>query len=728
MMRDRRAGVIVGLFVVGFARCAFGGDAGVSFRTQVIPALSRAGCNMGACHGTPTGKGGFRLSLRGYLPEQDHATIARESGGRRAQPLDPDASLLLQKPLGEVAHEGGVKLVRGSIEHRVIRDWIAAGMPDDPGAPRPVALSLSPGPRVMEQPESTQPVSVTARYADGTERDVTALCYFDSSRPQVATIGPDAVARFHATGEVAIVAHFLDLVATVRFTLLAPAPDFIATAVPDDHPIDRAVFEKLNQMRIPPSGGITDDAFLRRVTIDLIGRLPTPDEVQAFRDAPFADRRERLIDDLLDRDEFTDFWTMKLADVLRSNGRLLQPKGAAAFHRWVRAAVASRRPLDAMARDLLTAEGSSFADPAASYYRIARDPEAAVETTAQLFLGIRIQCAKCHNHPFERWTQDDYYGFAAFFGGIGHKKGPQPGEEIIFATGDGTIRQPRSGAVMPPRAPGGPGPEAGAATTPTERRAWLASWLTGPENPFFARGLANRVWYHLAGRGVVEPVDDFRDSNPACNDELLDALATELRRSGYDLRSLLRFIATSRTYQRSAKSVPGNDLDEPYFAHAMLRPLPAEVLLDAIGQVTGSPTVFDGLPPGTRAVQLPDGKIENAFLKSFGKPARELACECERETGSNLSQALQLIGGATVQAKLRDDDGRIARLARSDASPEAIVRELYLAALARDPEPTELAAARSHLDHASATPRARREAIEDVAWALLNAQEFLFQH
>jgi hypothetical protein len=282
---------------------------------------------------------------------------------------------------------------------------------------------------------------------------------------------------------------------------------------------------------------------------------------------------------------------------------------------------------------------------------------------------------------------------------------------------------------MPPRAPGGPGPEAGAATDPASRRAWLAQWLTGPENPYFARSLANRVWYHLAGRGVVEPVDDFRDSNPACNDELLDALASELIRSGYDLRSLVRFIATSRTYQLSARSVPGNDLDEPYFAHAMLRPLPAEVLLDAIGQVTGSPAVFENLPAGTRAVQLPDGKIEDPFLKSFGKPARELACECERETGSNLSQALQLIGGSTVQAKLRDDNGRIARLARGDASAESIVRELYLTALARDPEPTEMAAASSHIESAAATsPERRREAIEDVVWVLLNAREFLFQH
>jgi hypothetical protein len=448
--------------------------------------------------------------------------------------------------------------------------------------------------------------------------------------------------------------------------------------------------------------------------------LPSPEESHRFLSDASPEKRRKLVDELLERPEFNDFWALKFADVLRSNSRLIQAKGAHVFHRWIRESIERRVPLDAFVRDLLTSEGSSFKNPAANYFRISRDPENSVETTAQLFLGVRIQCAKCHNHPFERWTQDDYYGFAAFFAGVKQKKGSLPDEEVIFAS-NGEVRQPRTGQVMKPKALGGNVLDEG---EKNKARTRLASWLTAGDNPFFAKSLANRIWYHLVGRGVVEPVDDFRDSNPPSNDELLDVLAGELVTHQYDLRSLVRAIANSRTYQLSARPNDLNANDTLYFSHAYTRLLPAEVLLDAISVVTATTTSFAGLPNGARATQIPDGQMDNPFLKTFGRPARELACECERESDSNLSQALQLIGGQTVNGKLRDDNGRMALLAKSDKSPEEITRELYQVALARDPNASEMAAALKHLAEA----KDRRQAVEDLGWVLINTKEFLFRH
>ena len=428
-----------------------------------------------------------------------------------------------------------------------------------------------------------------------------------------------------------------------------------------------------------------------------------------------------MIDGLLKRPEFNDFWALKLADVLRSNGRLIKDKGAHVYNRWIKTALEKNTPMDKFVRDLITADGSSYKNPAANYYRISRDPENSTETTAQLFLGVRIQCAKCHNHPFERWTQDDYYGFAAFFSRVRYKKGSLPDDEVVFTARDGDVRQPRTGKVMSPKALGGP-----VLSDPADhdRRVKLATWLTGPDNPFFAKSLVNRIWYHLIGRGIVEPVDDFRDSNPPVNDELLDGLTAQFVKSGFDLKQLVRSILSSRTYQLSARTNELNVDDALYFSHAQTKLLPAEVLLDAISSVTGTVTPFEGLPKGARATQLPDGKMDNPFLKTFGRPARELACECERETDSNLSQALQLIGGATVNGKLRDDAGRMAKLAKSAKTPEEITRELYWSAVAREPNATEVAAAVKHLNAASD----RRQAVEDLGWVLINSKEFLFRH
>ncbi|GAC1464652.1 MAG: DUF1549 domain-containing protein [Isosphaeraceae bacterium] len=693
----------------------------VSFRNDLIPALSQAGCNTGACHGTPTGKGGFKLSLRGYLPDQDFTILTREAGGRRVNPMAVNTSMILRKPLGEVAHEGGLRLYRNTKTYEILHDWIEQGAKDDPAAPAAVALELRPGSRVLNAPAKTQQTATMVRFADGTSRDVTPLCYYNSSNPEIAEVDADGHVTFKSRGEVAIIAHYHNLVANVRLTHLVEVPGFQAVEVPNDNPIDKAVYAKLNRMRVRPSEISTDAEFLRRVFLDTLGVLPTPGEVRAFLSDFSPDRRARLVDRLLTRPEFYDYWTLKFADILRANGRLIQPKGAYVFTRWIRARLEQNTPMDQFVRELITADGSSFKNPAANYYRISRDPENSVETTAQLFLGVRIQCAKCHNHPFERWTQDDYYGFAAFFSRVRQKKGLLPDDEVIYSTQEGDVRQPRTGRVMKPKALGGPVlDDAGQ----PERRARLAAWLTGPDNPFFAKSLVNRVWYHLVGRGIVEPVDDFRDSNPSSNDELLDAVTAGFIQGGYQLKSLVRSILVSRTYQLSARTNELNADDTLYFSHAYTRLLPAEVLLDAISTVTATVTVFDGLPAGSRAAQLPDGKMENPFLKTFGRPARELACECEREGDSNLSQALQLIGGATVNGKLRDDNGRMAQLARSDKVPEQIARELYVIALSREPNSTELSAAVKHLTAGAD----RRQAIEDLGWVLINSKEFLFRH
>lgn len=698
-------------------------DVPVSFRFDVIPALSQAGCNMGACHGTPTGKGGFRLSLRGYLPDQDYLTLTRETGMRRIDTLASETSMILRKPLGELPHEGGVRLRRESKPHEALRDWIATGAKADASPSQAVKLEILPGHRVLNAPAKTQQVAVLVTFADGKTRDVTPLVYYSSSNPEVAEVDEAGFVTFKMRGEAAIIAHYLDLVAIVRLTHLIEVPGFHAAAVPTDNPIDTAVFAKLNRMRIAPSELSTDREFVRRVYLDTIGVLPRPEETQAFVNDSAADKRAKLIDRLLQRDELLDFWTLKFADVLRSNSRLIQSKGTYLFHRWIRTRLEGDVPLDEMVRDLITADGSTFQNPAANYYRISRDPESSVETTAQLFLGVRIQCAKCHNHPFERWTQDDYYGFAAFFARVKQKKGGMIDDEVVFTAKDGEVRQPRTGQVMKPKALGGPVLEP-SKDGDGDRRAELARWLTLPENPFFARGLANRIWYHLVGRGVVEPVDDFRDSNPASNDELLEALAATLVKNQFRLKPLLRQILTSRTYQLSAQANPLNVDDTLYFSHAQTRLLPAEVLLDAISTVTDSATSFSGLPSQARATQITDGTVENPFLKTFGRPARELACECERESDSNLSQALQLIGGATVNNKLRDDKGRLARLASSDKSPEQITRDLYEIALARQPTASEVAAATKHFE----TTKERRHAVEDLGWVLINSKEFLFRH
>lgn len=708
----------------------FGKPIPVSFRHEVIAALNVGGCNMGACHGTPSGKNGFKLSLRGFDPTQDFQQLTRDVLGRRTVSHDPLASLLLQKGLGRVAHEGGQRFVTGSVATTAVETWLAEGMKDD-AANLPVVKSLKvlPGARLQVKPARWQQISVEAAFSDGTVRDVTRLTAMSSSDPAVAEVSSNGLVEFRQAGEVAILARYLEEMVTVRLTYLEPRPGFVWPKIPENNEIDKHVFAKLKLLNISPSETCTDADFVRRVYLDICGIIPTADEVKAFLSDKGSDKRSKLVDTLLERPEYADFWTLKWSDVLRSNRKTIQVKGTQVFQKWIHEQVAQNTPFDQVVRELITSRGSTFSVAPANYYRVAKDPQNLAETTAQLFFGVRMQCAKCHNHPFERWTQDDYYSFAAFFARVKQKADPSqpgptpqiPGAEIVYTEKGGEITQPRTGKVMAPKFMGG---EIAQVAPGQDRREPLAGWMTSGDNPFFARALANRVWFHVMGRGIVEPVDDFRDSNPSANDDLLSFLARDLVAHHFDVKHLIRTIMNSRTYQLSATTNDGNKDDNRYFSHAVSRLLTAEQLLDAICQATEMPEKFAGLPAGTRATQLPDGEVNNLFLKTFGQPARELACECERESDSNLAQALQLINGPTINDKLRSATNRVGRLIQAGKSDKEILDDLYYNTLSRPPSAEDEKIAIAHI----AKVKDRRRGLEDLHWALINAKEFLFRH
>jgi hypothetical protein len=701
----------------------------VSFRRDLIAALNVGGCNQGACHGTPSGKNGFKLSLRGYDPAADYLQLTRDVLGRRTDRLGLDASLIFQKALARVPHEGGQRFSAKSVPARMMHAWLAEGLQDDPPTlPAVKHVDVLPGARVLNEPARWQQLAVIAHFADGTSRDVTRLTVFTSSDPAVATVDTSGLVEFGQGGEVAILCRYLDELVSVRLTYLESRKGFAWSNPPENNFVDRHVFAKLKMLSILPSDLCTDQEFLRRATMDLCGLLPTAAEARAFHASADPNKRAKLIDALLDRPEYADFWTLKWSDVLRSSRKTIQAKGTHVFQHWLRDHVARNTGLNEVVRELITGSGSTFGNPPANYYRVARDPSSLAETTAQLFLGVRMQCAKCHNHPFERWTQDDYYSTAAFFARVKLRKDPiEPGKdkvagaEYVYVDRAGEMVQPRTGKTMPPKFMGGPVPSI---PPGQDRRQVLAAWLTAGDNPFFARSIVNRLWYHLMGRGIVDPVDDFRESNPSANDELLDALAKDFVAHKFDVKHLLRTIMTSRTYQLSALTNEFNKNDDKYFSHAVTRLYTAEQLFDALCLVTEVPEKFAGVPPGTRAVQLPDGDINHPFLKTFGQPARELSCECEREGDSNLAQALQLINGPAVNDRLRNPNNRIGKLLARKLPDRDLLNELYLVTLTRLPSDAEAQASLDHVNRAVD----RRRAWEDVQWALINAKEFLFRH
>jgi YD repeat-containing protein len=707
----------------------------VSFRRDVIATMNVGGCNAGACHGTPSGKNGFKLSLRGFDPAADFLQLTRDQFGRRTGKHDPEQSLVLLKGVGQVPHEGGQRFGLTSVPGELMRTWLAEGLKDDaPTLPAVKKVEVTPASRVLKTPARWQQLAVVATFADGLVRDVTRLTVFSSSDPSIADVTPAGMVEFKRSGEIAVLCRYLEELVSVRLTYLEPREGFVWPNPPEANFVDTHVFAKLKQMSIAPSGLSEDYEFVRRAYLDCIGRMPTADESKAFLADKDAKKREKLIDALVDMPEFADFWALKWADVLRSSRKTIQVKGSYGMQAWLRGKFLKNEPMDAIVQEIITANGNTYTNPPANYYRIAKDPTALAETTAQLFLGVRMQCAKCHNHPFERWSQDDYYGMAAWFARVKTKPEPTigtkapgaaPTAEVVFTAREGEVNQLRTGKQMKPRYLGGMGGVIDADVKAGEdRRSVLATWLTSPGNPFFAKSVANRVWFHLMGKGIVDPVDDFRDSNPSCNDELLDALAKDFAANKFDMKRLVKTIMKSRTYQLSAQPNDFNKDDNKYFSHTVTKLLTAEQLLDAICDFTAMPEKFAGLPAGTRAIQLPDGEVNHPFLKAFGQPARELACECERESDGNLAQALQLINGPTVNEKVRNPSNRLGKLLAAKAKDDEILGELYYAALGRAPFDDEKQIA---LDHVHKRED-KRKAWEDVVWALINTREFLFRH
>jgi Protein of unknown function (DUF1553)/Protein of unknown function (DUF1549)/Bacterial Ig-like domain (group 2) len=730
----------------------------LSFRRDVVAVLNVSGCNAGACHGAPSGKNGFKLSLRGFDPAADYAQLTRDQSGRRVNRAEPESSLFLMKGQGLIPHEGGQKLApRGELA-ALLRDWVVEGVRDDPAdVPAVSSIEIRPGPRIITAPARQQQLAVIAHFADGSDRDVTRLTAFSSSDEEVAKVNSKGLVEFNRTGEAAVLCRYLETLLPVRLAFIDPDSSQPWPNPPAYNVVDRHLFAKMKQLGLAPADLSSDSEFIRRASLDLCGILPTPQEVRSFLADQRSEKRPRLIDHLLERPEYVDYWTLKWADVLGNNRRSLQAKGAYAFHQWLRDHVARNSPVDVMVRQIVSASGSTFLNPPTNFFRndrVAKDAEDLAQNTAQLFMGVRISCAHCHNHPFEKWTQQDYYGLAAFFVRVNSSQDSLNPRIARFNTGalvisddqSGEAIHPRTGKIIAAKFPGGARP---VIQPGTSRRTVLASWLTSNENSYFARSVANRIWYHLMGRGIVEPVDDVRDSNPPASEELLDALAKDLTTHNYDAKHLIRLVMTSRVYQL-ASGDPG-PIGEKYFTHAVVRLLPAEPLLDALSAATDvpetfgeadrrnadvgqkvvdpneAPPTFGAMPVGTRATQLPDGDVyQHPFLSAFGQPARETSCECERTSDAGLVHALQLINGPSVKDKLTRRDNRIGKLLAADRPDTELLDELYLATVARFPTDQERTAALLFL--AKTRPSGRRQAWEDVQWALLNSKEFLFRH
>ena len=695
------------------------GAAPPRFATQVVPTLTRLGCNQGGCHGAQQGKGGFKLSLQGYDPDADWESITRAAAGRRVSPAQPENSLLLRKPTGAVPHKGGKLLEVGSPSYKLLVDWIAAGMPGPtPTEPEVKTLTVSPARRTLA-PGKPQAFAVTATFSDGAVRDVTTDALFSASDPALASVTPEGVAKLNGKGEASVLVRYRDLVATAVVTApFAPprAPNQKLVA-----PIDRLVEEKLASLGLDTSPRCSDEDFLRRVTLDTIGRLPTPDEIRAFLSDNDPYKRERRIEALLNHPEFVDYWTLRWGDLLKSNRNVLGEKGLVAFNGWLRKCVAENKPWDEMARELLTARGSTFESGPASYFRAAVGPDALTEMTSQVFLGVRIQCARCHNHPYEKWKQHEYFQLAAFFNRVRTKPGQVPDEQIVFTAGNAETTHPRTGKVLPPTPLGG---SALPASFTGDRRVVFADWLTEPSNPFFARILVNRLWKHFLGQGLIEPVDDVRVTNPPTNDALLDYLAKDFVAHGFDLKHTMRQILRSQTYQRTALPTKLNVADSKYYSRYYFKRLDAEPLLDAVGFATGAPEKFGGYPAGVRATELPDTTAQSYFLDLFGRPARNIVCQCERADAPNLGQLLHFMNGKPINDKLASKDGRIAKLLAAKTPDDKLIEELYLSSVSRFPTKQEQAIAQKNLTGA----KDKQKAAEDVLWALLNSKEFLFNH
>jgi hypothetical protein len=714
-----------------------------SFRNHVLPILTRQGCNSGACHGALAGKGGFRLSLRGYDPDRDHFNIVHQQQGRRAEPADPSSSLLLTKPTMTVPHKGGLKLDPESSDFRLLAEWIAAGVPgpknEDPIVER---LEIIPE-RVTLKRGSVQPMIVRAVYSDGHVEDVTSWTKFSSSSEAVVLVDEHGVARVAGPGEGAVTSWFSSRIAVGRVTVPfdhTPEPELFLHAGRRNF-IDDLVLKQLRRLNLQPAERCSDEVFIRRAYIDTIGTLPTSKEVREFLADVSDTKRDRLIDQLLNRPEYIDYWTYRWSDVLLINGTEIRPDAVKAYYQWVRKHVENNTPWDQFVRELITSRGSSIENGATNFYALHQAPEDIAENVSQAFLGLSIGCARCHNHPLEKWTNDQYYAFANLFSRV-RAKGwggePRNGDGIrtLVTVSSGELIQPRTGKPQPP---------APLDATPIpldseiDRREYLADWLTAPSNSLFARSISNRVWKNFFGVGLVEDVDDLRSSNPSTNEELFAAFSQSMVDHGFNLREAMRTILTSETWQRSSRPVPGNAGDQRYYSRYFPRRMMAEVLLDAVSQVTDVPTEFTEIrypgaeikktefyPVGTRAIQLYDSAVESYFLQTFGRNQRRITCECERSDEPSMVQVLHMSNGKTVNGKLAAKENRLSAWLSTIPDHSALIDEVFLSCLSRYPEAKEREELVAMLNETPA--EGRREFLEDLVWGIISSREFVFNH
>jgi hypothetical protein len=696
-----------------------------SFRHHVQSVLAKFGCNSGACHGAAAGKRGFKLSLRGYDAPGDYDVLLKQAHGRRVNLDEPAQSLLLTKATAAVPHGGGARFKSDSLEYRVIVDWIASGAPapsDRDGVIESIEVFPS---QVTLLPNTSHPLVVRAKFSDGHLEDVTRWAKYNSAAADVVDVDDQGRVKSVGLGEGAVSVWYANKIALATITVpyannIDPA---LFAAEPRRNQIDELVLAKLAELRLPPSPLASDSEFLRRVWLDMTGTLPPPEEIRQFLADPSAGKRDAMIEKLLASESFVDFWTYKLSDILLVNSERLREPAMWAYYQWIRNNVSAGRPWDAMVRDLLQAEGSTLDQGATNFFVLHQDVRELTETVSVAFLGLSINCARCHNHPLERWTNDEYFGMANMLSRVRVKGGTSPGHFVVYAAREGDIVQPLRGKPQPPRPLDG---EALAIDAPADRREALANWVTSPGNPYFARAIANRIWANFMGVGLVEAVDDLRLTNPPSHPALLQALADHLISANFDLRSLMRLVTQSATYQRTSTPLAENAGDRRFYSRYYPRRLMAEVAMDAISQATGASTNFVGYPPHWRAIQLPDSKVASAFLDKFGRPKRDATCECERTSTPSMVQALHLANGDLLHEKLKRQGNRIDQILGSGKSSEEMLDELYLYSASRFPSADEK---RTILDEWERTPAPERRAfLEDLAWSILSSKEFLFNH
>ena len=702
----------------------------VGFSRDVRPILNKAGCAMAACHAAQHGKGGFKLSVFGSEPEKDREAMARDAMSRRADFVEPEKSLILLKPTMQTPHGGGKRLEKGSVEYQILLAWIAAGAPapkkDDAEV---VKLEVHPPQRVGKA-GLTQQLQVLATYSDGAMRDVTASARYDSLDDGVVRVSPTGYVTAIGKGQGAIMVRYEDQ-AAISLVVVPYSDDVELANWKSNNFIDELAVTKFRELGIEPSPLCDDATFIRRAYLDAIGTLPTPEETRDFLTADDSEKRAKLIDRLLGlssneaenkfNDAYAAWWALKWSDLLRNNSGDLGEQGMWAMHNWIRQSLLANKPFDKFVRELITAQGSIYTSGPANYYRVHKDSSMLAEATAQLFLGVRIECAKCHHHPFEKYSQDDYYGLAAFFARTGTKNSEEFGlfgrEQAVIVRDSGEVKSPRTNQVLQPRPLDGQ-----VVDHPLDRRIPLADWITDKHNAYFARSVANRYVGYLLGRGLVEPIDDMRSTNPATNPSLLDAIANHFAESGFDLKQLVRVIMSSRVYQLESQPTESNAADEKFYSHFEVKRLPAEALIDAIDRVTEIPTKYRNLPLGTRAIELPDAEYPDYFLNTFAKPRRASVCECERAPDPNLAQALHTLNGDVLALKIKDAKSRVSKLVAAKKPQDEIVEELYLAALSRFPTAEERTASRELL----ADSNGEGEFYQDLLWALMNSKQFLF--